>query len=166
MTTLPAQPIFPRMPRGRRDQRRYTPRPRQKGLVRRAALQAFVKLDPRIAVHNPVMFVVWCGTVVCLLATGMPNLFGGGAENSGRVFNGLISLILLATLLFANFAEALAEGRGKAQADALRRTQARTQARLLDPQGGGERLVDSSMLRRGDVVMVSAGDTIPADTAR
>ena len=162
MTSLPARTLFPRMPRGRRDQRRYTPRPRRKGLVRRAVLEAFVKLDPRTAAANPVMFVVWCGTVVCLLATVSPDLFGDGAEDSGRLFNGLVSLTLLATLLFANFAEALAEGRGKAQADALRRTQARTQARLLDP-AGGERPVDSSSLRKGDVVLVSAGDTIPAD---
>ncbi|HYP03720.1 MAG TPA: potassium-transporting ATPase subunit KdpB, partial [Cyanobium sp.] len=160
--TLTALPTFPRMPRGRRDERRYTERPRQKGLIRRAVIEAVGKLDPRIAVRNPVMFLVWCGTVVCLLATVIPTLFGGGSEATGRLFNALVSLTLLATLLFANFAEALAEGRGKAQADALRRTQARTQARLLEADGQ-ERLVDSSMLHRGDVVLVSGGDIIPAD---
>jgi potassium-transporting ATPase ATP-binding subunit len=161
MTTLP-QPIFPRMPRGRRDQRRYTERPKNQGLVRRALAESFRKLDPRHTVRNPVMFVVWCGTVVTLAATLLPGLFGLSAEAPGRGFNAALTAILLLTLLFANFAEALAEGRGKAQADALRRTQARTQARRLDVDGR-EQLVDSSALRKGDQVRVSSGETIPAD---
>ncbi|MCT0223994.1 potassium-transporting ATPase subunit KdpB [Synechococcus sp. CS-1328] len=161
MTTL-QPPIFPRMPRGRRDQRRYTERPRSDGLLGRAVLQSFVKLDPRLTVRNPVMFVVWCGTLVTLAATVEPRLFELSPEAPGRGFNALLSLILLATLLFANFAEALAEGRGKAQADALRRTQASTQARRLLPDGS-EALVDSSALRRGDQVRVSQGEMIPAD---
>jgi K+-transporting ATPase ATPase B chain len=153
---------FPRMPRGPRQERRYTERPRQQGLVRRAMVDSLRKLDPRQAVANPVMFVVWCGTVLCLLLTLDPRLLDAQAADRERTFNGLISLTLLATLLFANFAEALAEGRGKAQADALRRTQARTQARRQHPDGSIE-LVDSSALRRGDVVLVQAGDVIPAD---
>ncbi len=161
MTTL-QPPIFPRMPRGRRDQRRYTERPRSDGLLGRAVLQSFVKLDPRLTVRNPVMFVVWCSTLVTLAATVEPRLFELSPEAPGRGFNVLLSLILLATLLFANFAEALAEGRGKAQADALRRTQASTQARRLLPDGS-EALVDSSALRRGDQVRVSQGEMIPAD---
>ncbi|MFZ4566911.1 MAG: potassium-transporting ATPase subunit B, partial [Prochlorococcaceae cyanobacterium] len=116
------------MPRGPRQERRYTERPRQQGLVRRAMVDSLHKLDPRRAVANPVMFVVWCGTVLCLLLSLDPRLLDAQAAARERGFNGLISLTLLATLLFANFAEALAEGRGKAQADALRRTQARTQA--------------------------------------
>ncbi|MCT0212487.1 MULTISPECIES: potassium-transporting ATPase subunit KdpB [unclassified Synechococcus] len=161
MTTL-QPPIFPRMPRGRRDQRRYTERPSSDGLLGRAVVQSFVKLDPRLTARNPVMFVVWCGTLVTLAATLEPRLFELSPEAPGRGFNALLSLILLATLLFANFAEALAEGRGKAQADALRRTQASTQARRLLPDGS-EALVDSSALRRGDQVCVSQGEMIPAD---
>jgi K+-transporting ATPase ATPase B chain len=150
------------MPRGPRQERRYTKRPQQRGLLRRALLDAIGKLDPRQAVANPVMFVVWCGTVLCLLLTLEPRLLDARAAASERGFNGLISLTLLATLLFANLAEALAEGRGKAQADALRRTQARTTARLRRPDGTIEE-VDSSSLRRGDRVLVQAGDVIPAD---
>jgi len=150
------------MPRGPRQERRYTERPRQQGLVQRAIQEAFRKLDPRLSVANPVMFVVWCGTVLCLLLTLVPNLLDARAAAAERGFNALISLTLLATLLFANFAEALAEGRGKAQADALRRTQARTQARRQLADGSIEQ-VDSSTLRKGDLVLVQGGDVIPAD---
>ena len=161
MTSL-TRVMFPRMPRGPRQDRRYLERPRQQGLVQRAVTEAFRKLDPRLAITNPVMFVVWCGTALCLALTLDPRLLDAQAGARERGFNGLISLTLLATLLFANFAEALAEGRGKAQADALRRTQARTQARRQLPDGSIE-LVDSSALRKGDVVLVQAGDVIPAD---
>ncbi|MFN4866413.1 MAG: potassium-transporting ATPase subunit KdpB [Cyanobium sp.] len=157
MTTTLRVP-FPRMPRGPRQERRYTERPRQQGLIRRAVVDSFRKLDPRLAVANPVMFVVWCGTALCLALTVEPRLLDAQAAARERGFNALISLTLLATLLFANFAEALAEGRGKAQADALRRTQARRQG-----ADGGIELVDSSALRRGDVVLIEAGDVIPAD---
>ena len=153
---------FPRMPRGPRDQRHHLEKPHQKGLLKRALVDAFVKLDPRLAVHNPVMFVVWIGTAVCMLLTIEPSLFDAQASGQERGFNALISLTLLATLLFSNFAEALAEGRGKAQADALRSTQASTRARRQAADGTIE-LVDSSDLRRGDVVLVQAGDVIPAD---
>ena len=162
MTTTTPRAIFPRMPRGPRQQRRYTERPRQQGLVQRAIVESFRKLDPRLAVANPVMFVVWCGTALCLALTLEPRLLDAQAGGRERGFNALISLTLLATLLFANFAEALAEGRGKAQADALRRTQARTEARRQLADGSIE-LVDSSALRKGDLVLVQAGDVIPAD---
>ncbi|MFO0016684.1 MAG: potassium-transporting ATPase subunit KdpB [Synechococcaceae cyanobacterium] len=161
MTTA-TRVLFPRMPRGPRQERRYTERPRQQGLLRRAVLEAFRKLDPRQAVANPVMFVVWCGTLLCLALTLEPRLLDAQAAASERGFNALISLTLLATLLFANFAEALAEGRSKAQADALRRTQARTQARRQLADGSID-LVDSSALRQGDLVLVQGGDVIPAD---
>jgi K+-transporting ATPase ATPase B chain len=150
------------MPRGPRQTRRYTERPQNQGLLRRALWEALRKVDPRKAVANPVMFVVWCGTVLCLLLTLEPRLFDARALASERGFNALISLTLLATLLFANLAEALAEGRGKAQADALRRTQARTQAQRLRADGSSE-LVDSAALRSGDRVLVRAGELIPAD---
>jgi K+-transporting ATPase ATPase B chain len=132
-------------------------------LSTQALVQSVRKLDPRKTVTNPVMFVVWCGTALCLLLTLKPDLLDAGVNvQADRAFNASVSLILIATLLFANFAEALAEGRGKAQADALRRTQARTQARLQQADGT-ETLVDSSQLRRGDVVVVVAGEVIPAD---
>ena len=163
MTSLSRHPLFPRMPRGRRDQRRYTERAEHQGLWGRALAGAWLKLDPRLAVANPVMFVVWCGTALCALLTLAPGLFSADAAVAPeRRFNALVTLTLLATLLFANFAEALAEGRGKAQADALRRTQARTQARRQGADGAIE-LVDSSALRKGDVVLIQAGDVIPAD---
>ena len=161
MTTL-KRAFFPPMPRGRRDQRRYIERPKSQGLLGRAIIEAFRKLDPRLTVRNPVMFVVWCGTVVTLAATVEPQLFGLSADDPGRGFNGALAAILVFTPLFANLAEALAEGRGKAQADALRRTQARTQAWRLLPDGS-EALVDSSSLRKGDQVQVSSGELIPAD---
>ena len=161
MTSFPRVP-FLRMPRGPRHERRHVERPRHQGLWRRALIDAVRKLDPRLTVTNPVMFVTWCGTALCLLLTLNPDLFDGADAGQSRGFNGLISLTLLATLLFANVAEALAEGRGKAQADALRRTQARTEARRLADDGSIER-VDSSALRRGDRVLVEAGDVIPAD---
>lgn len=153
---------FPRMPRGPRDQRHHLEQPHKQGLFNRALIDACRKLDPRLAIHNPVMFVVWCGTVICLLLTVEPRLFNAGTPAEERGFNALISLTLLATLLFSNFAEALAEGRGKAQADALRSTQASTKAKRLDGNGSAVE-VDSSELRRGDVVLVQAGDIIPAD---
>jgi len=127
-------------------------------------LESLRKLDPRLAVANPVMFVVWCGTVLCLLLTLDPRLLDAQAAARERGFNGLISLTLLATLLFANFAEALAEGRGKAQADALRRTQARTQARRQQSDGSID-LVDSSDLRRGDLVVAVAEQPVPDPAA-
>jgi len=153
---------FPRMPRGPREQRHHLERPHQQGLLKRALGDAFGKLDPRLAIRNPVMFVVWCGTAVCLLLTLEPRLFNAQASVQERGFNALITLTLLATLVFANFAEALAEGRGKAQADALRSTQGSTKASRQLADGSIEQ-VDSSELRRGDVVLVQAGDIIPAD---
>ena len=150
-------------PRADSIRRRSNQRPQQPGLWRKALLESVRKLDPRKTVTNPVMFVVWCGTALCLLLTLKPDLLDAAVNvQADRAFNASVSLILIATLLFANFAEALAEGRGKAQADALRRTQARTQARLQKADGS-ETLVDSSQLRRGDVVLVAAGEVIPAD---
>jgi potassium-transporting ATPase ATP-binding subunit len=111
-----------------RSQRKHTPKAKSKGMYARAIRQSFIKLDPRIAVKNPVMFLVWIGTIITALMTIDPNLFGTVAGVNLRLFNGLISVILFATVLFANFAEAFAEGRGKAQADALRATKSDTTA--------------------------------------
>lgn len=153
-----------RVPGGRRDDRRHTPKADRKGLYQRAIRAAFVKLNPRIAVRNPVMFVVWLGTIVTLLVTIDPTLFSTVQTDVGqqRLLNGIITFILFLTILFANFAEAVAEGRGKAQADALRSTRSDTMARKLLPDGTIQQ-VNSTELRRGDQVTVVAGDLLPAD---
>jgi potassium-transporting ATPase ATP-binding subunit len=116
----PSNPINP--PRGRRSDRKHTPKVNMAGLYQRAVRDAFSKLNPRIAVRNPVMFIVWVGTIITALVTIDPNMFGAVAGDLGqeRLLNGLITIILFFTVLFANFAEAVAEGRGKAQADSLR----------------------------------------------
>ncbi|WP_068815666.1 potassium-transporting ATPase subunit KdpB [Phormidesmis priestleyi] len=134
------------------------------GLYQRAIREAFIKLDPRTEVKNPVMFVVWVGTIVTFLVTLDPNLFGTVQADPGqqRLLNGLITFILFFTLVFANFAEAVAEGRGKAQADALRSTRSDTIAHKLLPDGSIQE-VSSTELQRGDQVKVVAGDMIPAD---
>jgi potassium-transporting ATPase ATP-binding subunit len=154
----------PQIPGGLRENRRHTPKADRKGMYQRAIREAFVKLDPRIAVRNPVMFVVWLGTIVTFLVTLDPNLFGTvqADPTQQRILNGIITLILFFTVLFANFAEAVAEGRGKAQADALRSTRSDTIARKITPDGTVQE-VNSTSLRKGDQVKVIAGDMIPAD---
>jgi K+-transporting ATPase ATPase B chain len=125
-----------------------------------AAWSAFTKLDPRLMVKNPVMFVV---EVVAALTTVilLRDLVGGG-EN--LLFTLQITIWLWFTVLFANFAEAVAEGRGKAQADSLRRTRTETQAKLLgEGVSRAYRMVPGTSLKVGDVVLVEAGDTIPSD---
>ncbi|WP_373535386.1 potassium-transporting ATPase subunit KdpB [Microcoleus sp.] len=148
--------------RGPRESRKHTPKANTKGLYQRAFKEAFVKLNPRVMLKNPVMFVVWVGTIVTALLTIDPTLFGPVPGENQRVFNGLVTFILFFTLVFANFAEAVAEGRGKAQADALRSTKADTTARKLLPDGSIQE-VSSTALRRGDQIKVIAGDVIPAD---
>jgi potassium-transporting ATPase ATP-binding subunit len=152
------------MPSGKRGDRRHTPKANMSGLYQRAVREAFLKLDPRNAVKNPVMFIVWVGTIVTALVTLDPNLFGTVAADAGsqRILNGLITLILFFTVVFANFAEAVAEGRGKAQADSLRSTRSEAIARKLLPDGTIQE-ISSTELRRGDQVKVIAGDMIPAD---
>jgi potassium-transporting ATPase ATP-binding subunit len=151
-----------RQPHGPRDQRRHTPKVNTSGLYQRAVREAFVKLHPAVMLKNPVMFVVWVGTIITAILTLSPGLFGSVAGENQRLYNGLITFILLFTLLFANFAEAVAEGRGKAQADALRSTQSETIGHKLMPDGSIQE-VNSTELRRGDRVKVVAGDMIPAD---
>ncbi|MEG5136919.1 MULTISPECIES: potassium-transporting ATPase subunit KdpB [unclassified Microcoleus] len=156
-------PNFPKPPRrGSRESRKHTPKANTKGLYQRAFKEAFIKLNPRVMVKNPVMFVVWVGTIVTALLTIDPTLFGPVPGNNQVVFNGLVTFILFFTLVFANFAEAVAEGRGKAQADALRSTKADTTARKLLPDGSIQE-VSSTSLRRGDQIKVIAGDVIPSD---
>ena len=123
-------------------------------IVKRAVWDAFLKLNPRKMMGNPVMFVVEVGSVI---TTAL--LLRGGAAFK---FNLQITLWLWFTVLFANFAEAMAEGRGKAQADTLRKARSETVANRLLENGEIEK-VPSSRLRTGDVVMVSAGEFIPSD---
>src|SRR6201999_3129757 len=120
---------------------------------------SFVKLHPRAMIKNPVMFVV---EVVAALTTVIfvRDLVTGG-EHLGFTFQ--IILWLWFTVLFANFAEAVAEGRGKAQADSLRKTRTESQAKLLSGSTDGFRLVRGTSLKVGDIVLVEAGDTIPSD---
>ncbi|WP_330203245.1 potassium-transporting ATPase subunit KdpB [Cyanobacterium sp. Dongsha4] len=145
-----------------RSQRKHTPKAKNQGLYTRAIKQSFVKLNPKIAIKNPVMFLVWIGTIITFLVTINPSLFGDFNDSNQRLFNGLITLILFSTVLFANFAEAVAEGRGKAQADALRATKSDTIARLILPNGLIKE-VNSTSLKRDDQIKVIAGDIIPTD---
>ena len=145
-----------------RQERKHTPKVKTTGIYARAFKQAFVKLDPRNMLKNPVMFLVWVGTIVTALMTVDPNIFGVTPGNNPRLFNGLITIILFLTLVFANFAEAVAEGRGKAQADSLRATKSDVTARKLLTDGTIQE-VNSATLRRGDQIKVIAGDVIPAD---
>src|ERR1700716_186819 len=123
-------------------------------IIRRALVDAVVKLDPRTMMKNPVMFVVEVGSVV---TTAL--LF---REKQSFAFNLQITLWLWFTVLFANFAEAMAEGRGKAQADTLRKARSETVAKRLLPNGTVE-TVPSAKLRSGDVVMVAASELVPGD---
>lgn len=149
-------------PRGTPGARKHTPKVNNQGLYSRAVKDAVVKLNPRQMIKNPVMFLVWVGTIVTALLTIAPDLFGRYPGEYQRLFNGLITVILFFTVLFANFAESVAEGRGKAQADALRATKSDTIARKLLPNGETTE-VSSTELRQGDRITVIAGDTIPAD---
>jgi K+-transporting ATPase ATPase B chain len=128
--------------------------------VKEALLQSFIKLDPRIMFKNPVMFTVEIGTAV-MLAVCIAILFG--AQDQGSfTYNFIVFLILLATLLFANFAEAIAEARGKAQADSLRKTREETPARLV-LSNGEIKNISSSELKKGDVFVCESGDLIATD---
>ncbi|AFZ12164.1 Potassium-transporting ATPase B chain [Crinalium epipsammum PCC 9333] len=155
-------PIKPSQSGKTRAERKHTPKASNKGLYQRAIKDAFVKLNPRIMLKNPVMFLVWVGTIITALLTFDPNLFGTVPGENQRLFNGLITIILFFTLLFANFAEAVAEGRGKAQADALRSTKSETTAKKVLPDNSTQE-VSSTSLRKGDQIKVVAGDMIPAD---
>ncbi len=121
-------------------------------ILRHAVIDAVRKLDPRVQVRNPVMFVVLIGTVITLLESA--------AHPS--VFSWSVTVWLALTVLFANFAEAVAEGRGKAQADALRKMRSDTEARRLRPDGT-EQKVAAAELIKGDLVLCEAGDIIPSD---
>lgn len=127
-----------------------------KRLLRQAVQESFVKLNPVLLIKNPVIFIVAIGSVLTTLVVFM-DIFNG----SFSFFNFQIAVWLWFTVLFANFSEALAEGRGKAQADNLRKNRTQTQARKMT--GKHEVLVFATELRKGDIVLCKAGDIIPSD---
>jgi potassium-transporting ATPase ATP-binding subunit len=130
-------------------------------IMKQAIRDSFRKLTPRLAVRNPVMFVVWVGSIVTTIFF-VQDLFSDDASGQEKVFAGLVAAWLWFTVLFANLAEAVAEGRGKAQADTLRKARSETVAnrRLAD---GSLEPVPSSQLGVDDVVVVTAGEMIPSD---
>ncbi|MFC9598900.1 potassium-transporting ATPase subunit KdpB [Peribacillus butanolivorans] len=130
-----------------------------KKIVLEAIKDAFKKLNPKVMARNPVMFVVEIGFVITLLLSIFPALLGGISE---RGYNIAVTIILFVTIIFANFAEALAEGRGKARANSLKKTKQDTKARLIQ-KDGSIKIVDATELRKGDTVLVKANDLIPTD---
>ncbi len=136
-----------------------------RALVANALKESFVKLKPSVMVKNPVMFTVYIGTIIML---GVCIWIGAGEISQGSLaYNIAIFIILLLTVLFANFAEAIAEARGKAQADSLRKTREDTPAKKVFPVGeiytNEVKVVPSSQLKKGDVFLCETGDTIPMD---
>ena len=140
----------------KKDKTKFIP----KDILRSSILGAFQKLDLRYMIKNPVMFVVEIGFLFTLILTVFPTLFGGSEEY--RVYNGVVTVVLFVTVLFANFAESVAEGRGKAQAASLKKTKQDTKARLL-LANGEEKVINASELRKGDIVLVKTGEVIPND---
>ncbi|MBK6400387.1 MAG: potassium-transporting ATPase subunit KdpB [Bacteroidetes bacterium] len=128
----------------------------QKDLMQEALKQSLVKLNPKIMFRNPVMFTVEIGTAVMFIVCLW--ILSGEQTQGSFAYNFVVFIVLLLTLLFANFAEAIAEARGKAQADSLRKTREETPAKLKS----GE-LISSSQLKKGDVFICETGDIIPAD---
>ena len=137
----------------------------ESSLVKTALKQSFIKLDPRIMFRNPVMFTVEICTAVMLAVCTW--IFTGEKTQGSLLYNSIVFGVLLLTLLFANFAEAIAEARGKAQADSLRKTREETPAKWIQAVGeifvNEMKIVPSSQLRKGDIFLCEAGDTIPMD---
>lgn len=132
----------------------------ESSLVRQALKESVVKLHPKYMVKNPIMFVVEVGMLLSFLLIFVPHLFI--QEHVSRMYVLSIFIILLLTLIFANFSEALAEGRGKAQANDLRQTQIEMTARLIKEDGSYE-VIDASNLKKGNIVRVETGEQIPND---
>ncbi|WP_027088896.1 potassium-transporting ATPase subunit KdpB [Thomasclavelia saccharogumia] len=122
---------------------------------------AFVKLNPMYMIKNPVMFVVEVGFVVCVILTFFPHIFNDEGSNLS-LYNGIVAFVLFITLLFANFAESVAEGRGKAQAETLKKTKKDTKARII-LEDDTEKIISSNDLNKGDIILVKAGELIPSD---
>lgn len=137
----------------------------QPELMNEALKQSFIKLNPAKMILNPVMFMVWVGTLVM---TGVCVWIALGENNQGSlVYNLIVTFVLFLTLLFANFAEAIAEARGKAQADSLRKTREETPAKWINPMGELKidevTLISSNQLKKGDIFICEPGDIIPTD---
>lgn len=137
----------------------------QPELMNEALKQSFIKLNPAKMILNPVMFMVWVGTLVM---TGVCVWIALGEDNQGSlVYNLIVTFVLFLTLLFANFAEAIAEARGKAQADSLRKTREETPAKWVNHLGELKidevTLISSSQLKKGDMFICEPGDIIPTD---
>lgn len=130
-----------------------------KAIIKNAVINSFKKLNPKSMIKNPIMFIVELGAALTLLVTIFPKTFKS-TQSFG--YNLTITLVLFITVIFANFAEAIAEGRGKAQADTLKKTKKETEAKLID-KSGNIKIISSSDLKKGDVVQVSAGEIIPSD---
>ncbi|WP_373232826.1 potassium-transporting ATPase subunit KdpB [Cohnella sp.] len=127
-------------------------------MIQQALKESFLKLEPRVMIRNPIMFVVEIGFVITLFLVFVPEAFGGGTP---VWFNIAVALILLITVLFANFAEALAEGRGKAQAASLKQSKKEMTANKVT--GSAVKQVPSTELRKGDIVLAAQGQWIPGD---
>lgn len=138
----------------------------QKDLIIEALKQSFIKLNPKLMIKNPVMFTVEIGTLVMLIVS-IGIMFNNDGTQGSLAYNLVVFSILLLTLLFANFAEAIAEARGKAQAESLRKTREETPAKLIAPVGemyvNELQMVSSSQLKKGDVFLCETGDIIPTD---
>jgi K+-transporting ATPase ATPase B chain len=138
----------------------------QQELVGTAIRESFVKLNPSILIKNPVMFTVEIGTLIMVFVTAYIALSGDTSQGS-LAYNIVITLILLITVLFANFAEAIAEARGKAQAESLRKTRQETPAKVIGPVGNMKvnevQIISSAQLKKGDVFICEPGDIIPSD---
>lgn len=122
---------------------------------------SFIKLNPMYMMKNPVMFVVELGFLITLFLTFFPNVFSEQGDISA-LYNGIVAVILFITVLCANFAEAIAEGRGRAQAESLKKTKKDTKAKLLD-KNGNFTIVNAGDTKKGDIVLVEIGDIIPND---
>ena len=131
-----------------------------KDILRSSIIGAFQKLDPRYMIKNPVMFVVEIGFLITLVLTFLPTIFGDSSDL--RIYNAIVSIILFITIVFANFAESVAEGRGKAQAESLKKTKKDTKAHLLLADGT-EKEINASELKKGDIVIVRTNEVIPND---
>jgi len=137
-----------------------------KALVMESLKQSFIKLHPKLMIKNPVMFTVEIGTAVMLIVT-LYTMITGDTSQGSRGYNLAVFIVLLLTVLFANFAEAIAEARGKAQAESLRKTREDTPAKKVELIGeiftNEIKIVSSASLRKGDIFVCEAGDIIPAD---
>jgi K+-transporting ATPase ATPase B chain len=133
--------------------------PRKSPIILKALLEAVLKLNPIMMIKSPVMFVVEAGAFLILFMILFPSTFGAEGR---ELHNLVIFFILLFTILFANFAEALAEGRGKAHADHLKKTQMDSKAKRIRKNGEME-TVSSTELRRGDMILIENGDLVPGD---